>query len=263
MRQHSPSTIDRAFPDLALLREAADEAERRNVSAKKLDMIDCKEPRAQAGEVLPPGTVTLVLARRGSEIFKKALVSLRRTGNFDAETNKRIRASYERRKVMALAEAVDLLRGQPTIAEVTGGRFTLASSLFVPEDLDLVLAPMPYNGGRLDDVPFTLIQRHAPGVDLQDYDAILVRRPPVLTAAERAALDLIPRNAFDLNLGRSAMCYAITAVAIVAVVIFATAACPHHQINLHLDDDDIKQLGPEMTARTLVNLRRQALDRRL
>lgn len=144
-----------------------------------------------------------------------------------------------------------------------GGRFTLASSLFVPEDLDLVIVPMPYNGGSLQDVPFTLVERHAADTNTEHYDAILIRRAPRLTEAETEALRLMPPDSLDLNVGRAAMCYAVTAVTVVAVVMFATTACPGTPIDIHLDDDVVKRLGPELTARKLIQVRRLALDRRI
>lgn len=210
-----------------------------------------------------PGTVTLILARRGSKSFENAMKSLKKTGRFDADTLRRVRASYAKRSMMTMPQALELMKSQSTIVELIGGRFTLAASLFVPEDLEMVLAPMPYNGGPLDGVGFQLIERHAEDMRREPYEAILVRRSPRLTRAEKEALKLVPRSSFDMNIGRVAMCYAITAVTVVAVVMFATSACPGKLVELHLDEEDMKSMSPEMTSRMLIRLRRKILERGL
>jgi hypothetical protein len=128
--------------------------------------------------------------------------------------------------------------------------------------MGVVFVPMPYNGGSLEGVEFTLIKRSR--ADLAtDLKAFIVRCAPELTEAEKAALALLPPDANDLNVGRAAMCYAITGVTVVLVVIAATYACPGSAPRVALTDDEITQLGPELTARKLLQLRRAALERRI
>jgi hypothetical protein len=261
-RRNVLTEIYRKHPDFSLLCEAADHAESRTVTSHDVTIYDYKADDVSTDDLLQPGTVTLILGRSGSETLGSALSLIKKKGKFDPPTIKRIRASYEKREILDLSDAVGLMRSMPTIADLIGGRFTLSSNIFVPDDLDIVLIPLPYNGGDVSAVKFKLIQRHATDVPPQTYESFLVRRAPRLTAAEAAALKLVPRDATDLNIGRAGMCYAITMVAVVAVVMGATYACPGRRPDFHLDDEDVKRLGPELTARTLIRLRRQALEQR-
>jgi hypothetical protein len=256
------SNLDQVYPDFALLRDAADECAIRRATARDVEVLDYDGDWSGSEDCFSPGTIALILARSGSNMFQQLYDNLKEKGIIDRDLINTIRDTYARRQVVPLADAVSLMKKQDTIADLLGGRFTLAANLFVPDDMDVVLVPMPYNGGPIEGIQFTIVERFK-------YDgaaslkAFIVRRRPHLSAAEEAALRLVPQDALDLPVGRAAKCYAITAVTIVGAVIAATYACPGLASEPHLSEEEIAQLGPELSARRLLQLRRKALERRL
>jgi hypothetical protein len=247
------------------LREVHEESERRTIASRALEVLDHEGSELKPGELVAPGSIVLLLARRGSKAFAAATESLRKNGRLDRAALTTLERGYKGRRAMPFPEAAALMRAQPTIADLTGGRFPLASNLFVPEDMELALVSMPYNGGSLAGVAFTLHEKTVPGVE-GGLDAVLVRRVPRLSPAEIGALKLVPKTAFDTNIGAADACFAGTAVIVFAAVAYgvmiATSLCGRGLPDFHLDDIAIKELGPEMTARTLVRMRRQMLERR-
>jgi hypothetical protein len=233
------------------------------VRSRRLELLDYRPSDPQSEDLLvPPGSITLFLARQGSNLLGEIRQAVTSDRSRDVELARRLRDIYRRRKMVSLERAVEMLRAEDVFAEIQHGRFVLASSLFVPQDLEVAMVPLPYNGGPISRSGFHLLERIKESSDAA-LDGFLVRHSPALTRAELAALKLVPREVLDFNVGKAAMCYAITGVALVAVVIFATSACPGKIPDFHLDDDIIRRLGPEATARQLLGLRRKALEHRV
>jgi hypothetical protein len=191
-------------------------------------------------------------ARRGLESGEAELMH---------EVAERIYSSLVDRRPVALEEAVDLFVRQGVSVDLSYRGVPLVQNVFLPDDLELAAFPMPYTGGSVDGASFELTMRVAD--DREGWlDAILVIHEPELTDIERAALELVPEWESGINIGKSAMCYAITAVTVFIVVAGATYACPGTPDVLHLDDEAVARIGPQRTARELLALRRQSLERR-
>jgi hypothetical protein len=249
-------------PDLQLLRVVADEVEHRLTREQRLPVYRYRDSRADRTLLAPPGSAVLFVARAGSD----TLLGLRRTlaeRDLDA-INDAGRPIYENlvdRQPVALAEAVDAFVSQGISVDLSYKGTPLVSNAFLPDDLDVAAFPMPFTGGPIDDDAFTIAARYRENVPGW-LDAVLVVNEPDLSDLERAALDLVPADDSAVQIGKSAMCYAITAVTVFIVVAGATYACPGSRDVFHLDDEVVKQLRPEMTARELLSLRRQALEHR-
>jgi hypothetical protein len=136
--------------------------------------------------------------------------------------------------------------------------------LYVPDDLDVCVVPMAYNGGSLALDEFTLVEHFLPGTDTQ-LEAVALRHSPPLSPAERAALAAVPDDQCEMNVTSPMMCYAITGVTIVATVIAVTSFC--YQITKppedepSISDEEVATLGPSATARKLLAIRRQILEK--
>ncbi len=255
--------LETSFADL---RAAALLAESRATRTSKLTVVDYRQPADGDLALVAPGTVTAFVGRAGSG----SLAELRKALAGDVKVARaliaRLTKQLERRKPMALSAAVEVLGKQPVFAEIRYGGRALASNLFVPAGLDLCVVAMPYNGGRVAAAGFALVEFLADDGD-GALEALIVTSAPDLTAAERAALRLVPADQIGSNIGRAAMCWAVTAVTIAAVVVLATSFCisrvagrdPEER---HLPEDRIKQLGPAASARALLALRRSILEER-
>jgi hypothetical protein len=249
-------------PDLQALRRVADEAERREartqrVAVHRLDGIeDGMRPLA------PPGSAVLFVGRPGSGVMSALRQALdHRDPGLMHEVAERVYGTLVERQPVGLDEAVEQYVRQGVSLDLSYRCTQLVRNVFLPDDLEIAAFPMPYTGGPVDDGSFALTSRVGPGAD--DWlDAVVVIHEPGLTDIERAALDLIPLEQSGINIGTSAMCYAITAVTVFVVVAGATYACPGIPDVLHLDDETVRRLGPERTSRELLGLRRAALERR-
>lgn len=244
------------------LKEAARDFEGRIPRAKPLAVLDYQAKDPTSEDVLvPPGSVTLFLARAKSPMLRRVRQVLTKGAAAEAGLVRELRETYRRRPMVPLEKAVEILKRQSVVASLHYGHGAVAKNLFVPEDLELCIVPLPYNGGRISRAGFRLVQGLKPGAKTE-LDGFLVRHSPKLTAAEREAIRRLPVESAPFNVGDAANCYAITGVAIVMVVMFATYGCPGRYGDLHLDDQVIKQIGPEATARELLGLRRKILEKR-
>jgi hypothetical protein len=250
-----------ANPWLQDLRRVGDEAERRVSRSVAVPQYDYTPSARESNlNLVHPGTITLFLGRPGSELLQEIRACIRSgvADGTDARLAQRLADISVDRPTLAFPVAIDLLLAQDVISELTFNGTTLVANAFVPDDLDVAVFPLPYSGGPIDPDGFRLINRSADGLGW--LDGFLAIHRPNLTAAEAAALAMVPRDAVSVNVGRHANCYAVTAVAVVAVVALGTYACPGSFAEVHLDPDLVRRIGPEGTARELVRLRRQALE---
>lgn len=172
----------------------------------------------------------------------------------------------------------------PAFGALSYAGATIADPVFLPDGLDLTVFIAPYAGGRLVRQGFTFVE-YVEQPATAGLALFVLKSEPKLTAAEKSALELIPRSAALLEVGSSYECEyttlmaaafgvagaivgraagavvgavagAIVDVALVhAVASAATAVKPEH-----LTSEELKRLGPEQSAKQLVNLRLQALQ---
>jgi hypothetical protein len=249
-------------PDLQSLRQVADEVERRAAKLQRLPIYRYSRLDSEQRPLAPPGSAVLFVARPGC-ILMANIKNAFRDSNWQLmrEVAERIYGTLVDRQPRTLNAAVEEFIRQGASIDLAYRGTSLVQNVFLPDDLEIAAFPMPYSGGPLDDSSFTLTARGREGQDSW-LEALLVIHEPKLTETERAALDLVASEDSAINIGKSAMCYAITAVTVFIVVAGATYACPAIFEEPHLDDDVVRQLGPSKTARELLLLRRHALERR-
>ena len=249
-------------PDLQLLRTVADEVEARFAVQQRLPLLRYRDPALQTRHLVAPGAAVLFVARPGSQQLLDIRRGVRESDHgLLGQVAERVYGSLVDRQPVSLDEAVRLFVDGGSSVDLTYFGSPLVSNAFLPEDLEIAAFPMPYTGGPLEEKHFTLTARAR--ADAQTwFDAILVINEPDLSEMERAALDLVPPDELVMQVGKAAMCYAITAVTVFIVVAVATYACPGIGDLEHLDDDVVRSLRPSATARELLALRRQGLERR-
>jgi hypothetical protein len=243
------------------IRAVALEVEARPSRTSKIEVLDYRPSHRDEHLFLAkPGTVTLFLARRGAEVLSEIRHLVGTSSDKDRLLTARLMSQFERRTVVTLEKAAALLTAQPVFASVRYHGRTLAQSLFVPDDLDVCVVPMPYNGGHLSLDEFTLVEHYLP--DAADrLEAIAIRHAPPLTRAEQAALNAVPEDQNEWNVSSPMMCYALTGVAIVAVVIGATSFCYHIESPEEtIPEVEIRAIGPAATARRLLAIRRRIIE---
>lgn len=249
--------------DLKIFAPLVIEAESRPVRLSKPPILPYQAPARASAVLAEPGTVTVYVFRKDSEFKAKLLRSLL-GGN--AATNQLVadlNSQYKKRKQVSLQAAVQHLIEQPVFAELRYGARTLASSLFVPDGLDACVFALPYNGGGFSPDGFTLVEHVRSDGDKIQLEAVVVSNPTELTRAEKAALQLVSEDQLELNVGHNVeiMCYALCATALVVLVINATGLCGRSSRNTikSMSDAEIRRLGPDLTARRLLELRRAAI----
>jgi hypothetical protein len=252
------------------LRPAAIEAEARELRRKAIPTIAYRPttPDDVSTHLAIPGSIAVFVARKGSRILEDLASAATSGDGSDQAIVKRLYAQFGRRKRTTIARATAILVKEPVFADVRHGGATVASNLFQPKGLDCAIVLLPYNGGKLAKEGLQLVERFVPpakpGDPSPELEAVAIVHVPALTRAEREALRQIPASQLELNVGKAADCWGVTAIAVAAVVVLlvvaiATAGCAAVKVK-PLEDEEIAKLGPLATARQLVALRRDAID---
>jgi hypothetical protein len=87
----------------------------------------------------------------------------------------------------------------PVLTEIRYAGRRLAQGMFVPEDVDVSLAPAVYSGGPLDHSEFQVVDYLKPGGDFRQRAVILVNKPR-LSDIEKAILELVPQDQSEVFL---------------------------------------------------------------
>jgi hypothetical protein len=253
-----------ALETLQTLRPAALEMERRPSRKSSVDVLHYRPAHSDyAAFLAKPGTATLFVAEKGAAILQAIRDAVASPDGQDSWIAHRLAAQFRQREMIPLDEAVRFLVEQPVFASLRYCGKTLASSLLKADGLDATVIPMAYNGGEIESETFQLVEHYQEGTE-HGLEAVIVVHSPALSAAERVALQAVPPDQREWNIGQPSMCYAITAVTVFIVVYGATYACPFPQEEspeaLGISDEEIKAIGPQATARKLLEIRRRALE---
>jgi hypothetical protein len=163
----------------------------------------------------------------------------------------------------------------PVLADVRYGGNTLNAGITVPQNIDCAVAIFPYNGGRLAEDGFELVEYPKAGTS-DRLEAVVVEVSPGLSAAETAALQLVPGSQLGRNIGVSLDCcttwwavgfvtaglagaVALGAAGAATLIVVAGITAVQLGRATNLSDAEIKKLGPAASARELLQLRREAL----
>jgi hypothetical protein len=214
-----------------------------------------------------PGTITVLVARKGNSLLSQIERSLSGEGN-EVPLAKRLYKQYADRKKVSLTEAVEIARKQPVLADLRYGGKELAQNIFVPSGLGVAVITLPYNGGRLARKAFSWVE-HARTEATPSLDVLVLRHTPPLTDAERVALNQVPAELREMFIGDgpgpvacSVVIFLVAVVVEVAIVAATWAAAGAHNIEemAHLSPAEISRIGPNATAQRLTEMRREALQ---
>ncbi|MFE5285677.1 hypothetical protein ACFRAQ_12000 [Nocardia sp. NPDC056611] len=248
-----------------LLQLAADELAKRSLRYREIEILDYVPTQPDRALLCQEGCVRVIVAPEGDPLLQRVreAVTLRNGDDIDLMENA-IKPRFEGRTQLSPYQAWRLLERAPVFATIRYGGRTLATNVFPPDGLGLVVLDNPYNGGALSPTHLTLVEHRRDGTDA-GLQAIALRFEPPLTPAERAALAQVPEDQLEGNLTINASCcdnatFIMWAAMAVTVAVICTAAVMAEEADQqHLTDERIRNLGPAATARELLDIRREAL----
>ncbi len=246
------------------------EAQSRPVRFTKVEVINPTLDKKLKGLTLGiPGSLILFMARKGSNTLDELRAAYREGGTRLVELSERVVEQYKGRVEVSVEEAVQATIRQPVFADLLYGGATLAHGLFMPDDLDVALLALAYNGGRLASGGLKLAERYREDSNAA-LEAFIVRTDPPLTAAERAALAKVPSDQFINNVLAIecdttwwAVAFATVGVAAaIGTIAVATAVATISPVPInetHLSEEALIELDRRASARRLLEIRREAL----
>jgi len=210
------------------------------------------------------GSLGIMVAPKGAEILKRFEESVTSDSKKDIELATELKNDVVGREPLSYEDAVQILVKEPVFASIKYKGRILSSGIFIPDGLQAYTAGIPYSGGEIDINSFELVEHLKDGTEGNNLEAIILRRAPKLTEAEKFALSEL--NDDELNIGYAPMCFAASAVTFTLTVSAATGmTCPHYsdyKRGLKSPDlnIDIKSANPELIARQILNSRREIIE---
>lgn len=232
------------------------------------------------------GTVIIVLSRN-AKVHDAAMEAIAEGGSASQKFIQKLGNQLSKlTPPTSVEEYLKTIKKGVPVGAITYCGCTLVDPIWLPAGLDTTLLVFPYNGGRLLASGFKLVEYISSESD-PSLCATALKYAPKLTAAEREALTLVPPDMVTVHIGNHAKCTYTTLAALGGATIGAivgTITAPvgigvgaivgagvgyyagqaflnnmTRNIDVHLTDSQISKLGPAQTAKTLVNLRREAL----
>lgn len=211
--------------------------------------------------LLAEGTVTIFFARRGSEFLEQARSAFRAgKGKALQQLTEQVWKDLDARQPFTVEEAAEAVEASAVSAELRYGGKQLANGLVLPKGVEWGAVPLAYNGGELDHEAFRLVEHHRPHSD-ERLEAFVVVRPPELSELELRAVRSVPASMLEMNITTMlspGFCVALVLV-ITAITNMGKACGPGRKFP-HLTDEQVRELGPEASARELLSLRREAFQ---
>ena len=213
-------------------------------------------------EIAPvPGSIMLFYAKKGDELLQELenayttndVKSLNRIGKILQQT-------ASERKVGTVKQAVNELIKSPIYFDFRYGGKTLAPNLGLVGGAEIAGISFAYNGGQVFEEDFSLIEYYNQG-KREEYDVLVLVRPPKLTEIEAQVLEAVPPSLTELNIGTVAACPGTTVVLVLVITVITVAgqACSSFRDRLAevvLPVEYVERYGKLASARELLNLRR-------
>lgn len=242
-------------------RPVLEEIRQRSVRSKKVKVIDYTPKSAQSTLIGHPGFVMAFVANKALGISK--LVEQATKEKVAAERLKEMmEAQTKRFKKVSLQAGINMMVGSDVFAELRLGKETLVQTLFVPEGADYIFEEFIYNGGPLPKSGFEFVERVKEGSDAA-LECVILKINPVLSAAEKAALEKVPDIYLPQNLAAATCCgdsYTAVGVVVLAVVATLTLTCLGSVSEVKtIPKEELKALGPIASARKLLEVRQKAI----
>ncbi|MFE3077580.1 hypothetical protein [Nocardia tengchongensis] len=248
-----------------LLQLAADELARRSLRYREIEILDYVPTQPDRALLCQEGSVRVFVAAQGDPLLQRVRDAASRRNGEDVDLIEQvIRPRFEGRTRLSPYQAWRLLERAPVFASIRYGGRTLATNVFPPDDLGMVILDNPYNGGELNPTSLTLVEHRRDGTDA-GLEAVALKFAPPLSPAERAALAQVPEDQLEGNMTVNGSCchngtfIMWAAMAATVAVICALAVRADEEEQQHLTDEQIRRLGPAATARELLDIRREAL----
>jgi len=242
-----------------LLVFAAHETDSRPLRYKPIKVIDYKPSRPDGRVLAPPGSVMVYVAHRSTGLVRKIADIASSQSPADTEMAEYLYKQYEGRRLLSPHRAWRLLQSASVFASIRYGGSTLARNVVIPTGAEAVWVASPHNGGQLEPKELTLVE-HFKEESSDALEAVALRHVAPLTPAERAALDAVPADQLELNLGAAGSC-CDSVTDVLQVVIAATFAimCGNPIPDPHISEQELVRLSPTATAIRLMQIRRDAL----
>lgn len=170
----------------------------------------------------------------------------------------------ERRPILPLAEAFTKVFASAMYFDLFYGQAQLVSTLTLPDGIPYGAVGFAYNGGALADDEFVIAEYFTD--EKAAYDTLIVKVPPDLSDLERQALEAVPDNMTDLNIGHATMCpLACAGIVAIAIALVTCAGSPHRQLEdllsrVALTQEQLDRIGPLASARQLLAVRREIFE---
>lgn len=183
------------------LQQAIEQEKARRVSrSRPLDVLEYQAYAQDRVLHLLEGWHLLFFARTGTtHIAEIRSTALQHESERDAQLMqyfKWVQAQYRQHMAQSSQSLAESIASQPVIAEIRYGGISLASSFWLPADIQMGVSLLPATGARLAQGDLTLVEHALPSTS-QSLDVLLVTAPPSKTKAELAAQRFI-----NLQVGR-------------------------------------------------------------
>jgi hypothetical protein len=251
------------------VRRLRSDEERRLVRTRSPIVVTAHPTRSESKDyLLKPlkGSIVLFWAPKGSSLIT-TLEKAYATG--DEGTLKQLSAEFtqqlEKRKILPLKVAFEKLLAAPMYFYLLYGNKTLVSNLALVDGIEYGAMGFAYNGGSLRDADFKIVEYYK-ACERAEYDTLIVKTPPDLSAIEKEAIAAVPDDQLDLNLGYSTVC-GLGCIAIIAVGIALITGAGVNEVmrdqleKITLSASQVEQLGKLSSARELLSMRREIFQK--
>jgi hypothetical protein len=256
-------------PELKTLAALDRETAKRSIRFHKLEVIDYtpSSPLPET-QLAPTGSITVFLARKGEPLLQEVRTAARTGQGADRRLARKIQRQIALRPKLSVEEAARICAAQPVIAELRYAGATYWKNLFLPDGVPVGTSALPYNGGELAAEGFTLVEYFEEEDADQGFEVVLLRNRPVLSDPEKSALQKVPADMTQVNVGfgigdnANTLLWLAAAVAVEVAIVWATFTITKgldDKSMEHINPGAVASLGPIGTARALVNLRRDLL----
>jgi hypothetical protein len=234
----------------------------RPIRVTKIEVLDSTStPGSKVRPIGPSGSIAVFVARKDTRALSDVRAAVAKGGESLEKVVEELRGKHPQKEINSVEEFVQRMISEPVFADIRYGGDVLNRGVFLPQGVELVVQFFPYNGGRLASEGFSLAEYYKEGSDAA-LEALAVRVPPHLTVAEKAALRLVPKDQLVHNVGVTPLCghrtwWALAVGVAIAVAGLIIVVSPVEEA--HIDEADLKDLGPTASARKLLALRRDLL----
>ena len=250
--------------ELRAVRAVEEEMTRRSLRSTHVDVIDYKPSSViPASQLAPTGTIAVYVSRRGSPLLKEIRDAAKKPDRGrDRSVARRVIRNARAKAPVPIDEAARRMLTQPVLAHLSYAGTTVAQHLFAESEQDLYVTVLPYAGGPLVAKGFRF-DEYLYEDDDDPLECVLVKNPPVLNAAELAAIKKVPPDMAHAIVSpldiRAATPLAAAALYVVVwgfvAATYTLAKANWDNSGDHINPQAIDSLGPMASVRAMLRLR--------